>query len=49
MRIDIPDTLMKRVKALCEKRNIGLQEFIIDAITDKLEGAHKERRNKKRL
>ena len=49
MGIEVPDALIKRVKALCKKRSIDLQEFIIDAIAEKLEVAYKERRKKKRL
>ena len=47
--IIIPDALLDRVQAFCEKRQIDPQEFIIDAITEKLERAHRERRKKPRL
>ncbi len=47
--IIVPDALLDRVQAFCDKRGIDPQEFIIDAITEKLEGAHKERRKKQRL
>ena len=49
MQIDIPEALLERIQVLCEKRNIDLHEFIIDAIAEKLERAHKERRKKPRL
>jgi len=49
MQINIPDALLTRVQALCEKRDLDVNEFIIDAIAEKLERAHKERRKKSRL
>ena len=45
----IPDDLMKRVKAFCNENKITIKDFIADAIIDKLELAHKERRKKSRL
>lgn len=49
MELKLPETLVKRIQALCDKRNFNPQEFIIDAITEKLERAYKERRKKQRL
>jgi hypothetical protein len=47
--IVVPDALLDRVQTFCEKKDIDIQEFIIDAITEKLERAHQERRKKPRL
>ena len=49
VRIDIPQSLMSRVHSHCNKRNITLEEFIRDALSEKLEMAHKERRRKQRV
>ena len=45
----IPKDLMKRVKAFCDETGMTIKDFIADAIIDKLELAHKERRKKSRL
>ena len=45
----IPKDLMKRVKAFCDENEMTIKDFIADAIIDKLELAHKERRKKSRL
>jgi hypothetical protein len=49
MEIKVPQALLERVKALCKKRDIDPNDFILDAITEKLESAHKERRKRKRI
>ena len=49
VRIDIPQSLMSRVHNYCKKRSITTQEFIRDALSEKLEMAHKERRRKQRV
>ncbi len=49
VRIDIPQSLMSRVHSHCNKRNITIEEFIRDALSEKLEMAHKERRRKQRV
>ncbi len=49
VRIDMPQSLMSRVHNYCNKRNITIQEFIRDALSEKLEMAHKERRRKQRV
>lgn len=49
VRIDIPQSLMSRVHNHCTKRNITIQEFIRDALSEKLAMAHKERRRKQRV
>jgi len=45
----IPRDLKKRVKAFCDDNQMPIGDFIADAIIDKLELAHKERRRKSRL
>ncbi len=49
MNIEIPDPLALRIKAFCEKNKIEMKEFIFDAIIEKLEGAHKEKRKRQRV
>jgi len=45
----IPKGLMKRVKVFCDENEMTIQDFLADAITEKIELAHKERRKKSRL
>lgn len=45
----IPKDLMKRVKDFCDENEMAIKDFITDAIIEKLELAHKERRKKSRL
>jgi len=40
---------MERVQALCAQRDMTIQEFVTDAIIEKLDLVHKERRKKSRL
>ncbi|MDJ0722955.1 MAG: hypothetical protein QNJ04_15070 [Desulfobacterales bacterium] len=49
VRIDLPQSLVSRVHNYCSKRNITIQEFIRDALSEKLEAAHRERRRKQRV
>ncbi|MDJ0808564.1 MAG: hypothetical protein QNJ48_03165 [Desulfobacterales bacterium] len=49
IRFDIPESLLSRVHSYCNKRNITIEEFIRDALSEKLEMAHKERRRKQRV
>jgi NRPS condensation-like uncharacterized protein len=49
LKIMLPKELFKRVEALCAEREMTLQDFVIDAIIEKLELANKERRKKSRL
>ncbi|MGB5985369.1 MAG: ribbon-helix-helix protein, CopG family [Desulfobacterales bacterium] len=49
MEIEMPEGLLERIQALCEKRDMDPEEFIRDAIREKLERAHRERRKKPRL
>lgn len=41
--------LIKRVKVFCAEKEINIQDFVTDAVIEKLELAHKERRKKPRL
>jgi len=45
----LPKGLIKRVKTFCDERKITIQDFVIDAIIEKLALVHKERRKKPRL
>ena len=49
LNIMLPEELIKRIYLLCDKRGMTIQEFVTDAIIEKLELAHKERRKKNRL
>jgi hypothetical protein len=46
---EVPKSLFERVEKLCSRREIPLDTFIIDAITEKLQNAYRERRRKQRL
>ena len=45
----LPKDLIKRVKVFCAEKEMTIQDFVADAITEKIELAHKERRKKSRL
>lgn len=47
--VHIPKALFDRVEAYCNANNIPPQEFIFDAVSEKLASVHKERRRKHRL
>jgi hypothetical protein len=49
LNITLPEELLERVQALCAERDMTIQDFATDAIIEKLELAHKERRKKRRL
>ncbi len=49
LNIMLPEELLERVQALCAERDMTIQDFATDAIIEKLELAHKERRKKRRL
>jgi len=49
INIRLPNDLFKRVKARCDENEATIQEFVTDAIIEKLELSHKERRRKHRL
>ncbi len=45
----LPKGLIKRVKNFCDENKITVQDFVTDAIIDKLALVNKERRKKPRL
>lgn len=47
--IDIPKALYDRVEDHCKSKGISPDEFIFDAISEKLFSIHRERRRKPRL
>ena len=49
LNIMLPEELIKRIYLFCDERDITIQDFVTDAIIEKLQLAHKERRKKVRL
>jgi hypothetical protein len=49
LNISLKKELIKRVKVFCAEKEITVQEFVTDAIIEKLELVYKERRKKSRL
>ncbi len=49
LNITVPEELMERVQTYCNERDMTIQDFVTDAIIDKLALVHKERRKKPRL
>ena len=49
LNIVLPEELMERVKTLCAARDMTIQDFLTDAIIEKLALVYKERRKKSRL
>lgn len=49
INILLPEDLYKRLEVCCDENESSVQEFVTDAIIEKLELAHKERRRKHRL
>jgi NRPS condensation-like uncharacterized protein len=49
LNIRLRKELIKRVEALCAEKEITVQDFVTDAILEKLELVYKERRKKSRL
>lgn len=47
--VRIPAALLKRIRDFCDKHNLVLNEFVIDAMTEKMTLSYKERRKKPRL
>ena len=45
----LPKGLIKRVKIFCDESKITIQDFVTDAIIDKLALVHRERRKRSRL
>jgi hypothetical protein len=49
LNVLLPEVLMERTQSFCVERDMTIQEFVTDAIIEKLELAYKERREKPRL
>ena len=49
LNIVLPVELIERVNVVCADKDITIQEFVTDAILDRLELVYKERRKKPRL
>jgi hypothetical protein len=49
LNIVFPEELINRVIAVCADQDMTIQEFVTDAIIEKLELVYKERRKKGRL
>ncbi|MBW2643458.1 MAG: hypothetical protein JRC89_08820 [Deltaproteobacteria bacterium] len=45
----LPKNLFKRVKTFCDENEMTIQDFVTDALIDKLALVHKERRQRSRL
>ena len=45
----VPKILIERVKAFCNENEMTIQDFVTDAIIEKLALVYKERRKKPRL
>ena len=45
----LPEELINRVNAICADKDMSIQEFVNDAIIEKLERVYKEKRKKIRL
>jgi hypothetical protein len=42
INIVLPEELLERVRDFCAEQEMGIHEFVTDAIIEKLELAHKE-------
>jgi hypothetical protein len=49
LNVLLPGALMERTQSFCVVRDMTIQEFVTDAIIEKLELAYKDRRIKPRL
>jgi len=49
LSIMLPEGLINRVNTVCADKDMTIQEFVTDAIIEKLELVYKERRKKDRL
>ena len=49
LNILLPEELINRVNSVCEDQGMSIQEFVTDAIIEKLNLFYKERRQKGRL
>jgi len=49
LNVMLPEELIKRIYLFCDEKGMTIQNFVTDAIIEKLQLAHKERRKKGRL
>jgi hypothetical protein len=49
INIMLPEDLIKRINSFCVEQEITIQEFVTDAIIEKLNLVYKERRKKSRI
>ncbi len=49
LSIMLPEELINRVNAVCADKDMMIQEFVTDAIIEKLNLVYKERRKKGRM
>jgi hypothetical protein len=49
LNIELHEGLLERLKNFCVERDITIQEFVTDAIIDKLNLVYKDRRKRPRL
>ena len=49
LNIILPEELMERVQSYCDERDMAVNDFVTDAIIEKLNLVYKERRKKQRL
>ena len=49
INIMLQEDLINRINAYCSDQDITIHEFVTDAIIEKIELVHKERRKKDRL
>jgi hypothetical protein len=49
LNIMLPEELINRANAVCADQDMTIQEFVTDAIIEKLNLVYKERRKKDRL
>jgi len=49
INIMLPEELMERIQTYCDERDMAVNDFVTDAIIEKLELVYKERRKKQRL
>lgn len=47
--IHMPKALFERVESFCTTNNMTPEEFVIDAVSEKLASVYRERRRKQRL
>jgi hypothetical protein len=49
LNILLPEELINRINAVCDDQDMSIQEFVTDAIIEKLNIFYKDRRKKDRL